>query len=100
MEQDFFPAHHPAMAKAPAPERKQYHRTFIREWRKFRGMTLEDLAEIVGLQPSALSYLERGQSAYTQPTLEKIASALNTTPVLLILRKPTEADRLEERQRA
>lgn len=74
----------------PHPKRKQYRKTYIREWRQARGLTLEQVADRVGMKPSALSYLERGQSAYTQGTLEAIADALGTDPASLIMRNPTE----------
>jgi transcriptional regulator with XRE-family HTH domain len=78
-----------AMPK-PFPPRKQYRRTFIREWRKYRGLTIEQLAGRVDVQPSALSYLERGQSGYTQGTLESIAHALSTTPEALLTVDPNK----------
>lgn len=61
-------------------QRKQYRRTFLKEWRLYRGLTLERLADRVGVQPSALSYLERGQSGYQQGLLEALAEALGVTP--------------------
>lgn len=76
------------MAIKPHPKRKQYRRTYIREWRQDRGLTLEQLADRIGMKASALSYLERGQSAYTQGTLELLAEALGTDPASLIMRNP------------
>ena len=78
------------MAMKAHPKRKQFRKTFIREWRLARGLTLEQLADRIGLQASALSYLERGQSAYTQGTLEALAEALGTDPASLIMRNPAE----------
>lgn len=75
-----------------ATQRKQYRRTFIREWRKHRHLTLERLADRVGMTASALSMLERGQSGYTQPTLEALADALMTDPASLIMRNPSDDD--------
>lgn len=63
-------------------------RHFIREWRKHRGLTLEQLAERVGLTHGAISQLERGETNYTQPTLEAIADALQCEPADLIMRRP------------
>lgn len=84
--------HNGNMVGKPHPKRKQYRRTFIREWRLDRGLTLEQLADRVGMQASALSYLERGQSGYTQATLELLADALSTDPASLIMRNPSESD--------
>lgn len=65
-------------------QRKQYRKTYIREWRKHRHLTLEQLANRVGMTPSGLSLLERGQSGYTQGILEALAEALATTPSALL----------------
>lgn len=64
--------------------------TFIRAWRKFRELTLERLAERVGVTAGAISQLERGDVAYTQPMLEALAEALNCEPADLIVRDPNK----------
>lgn len=92
MEAHFFGQHYCRMAMKPHPKRKQFRKTYIRQWRLARGLTLEQLADRIGVQASALSYLERGQSAYTQGTLEAVAEALGTDPASLIMRNPTEDD--------
>lgn len=61
---------------------------YIREWRKFRGMTMVELAERVDMSHTVLSRLERGQQRYNQALLEQIAEALRTTPADLIMRDP------------
>jgi transcriptional regulator with XRE-family HTH domain len=55
--------------------RHQYRRTFIRQWRLHRGLTLERLAERVGTTHASLSRIERGIQPYAQPLLEAIAEA-------------------------
>lgn len=78
--------------------KKQYRRTFIREWRKFRELTLEQLSsrlEELGeheLGPSHLSMLERGHRPYTQQTLEALAEALATDVPSLLMRNPGDPD--------
>jgi transcriptional regulator with XRE-family HTH domain len=67
-------------------------RTFIREWRKYRGLTLEQLGARIGMTASNLSMLERGQRGYTQPALEAIAEALQTDPASLLMRDPMSPD--------
>ena len=62
--------------------------TFIRAWRKHNKLTLEKLAERIGVTPGALSQLERGEVAYTQPMLEALAPELRCTPADLIMRPP------------
>lgn len=75
---------------APQHTRKQYRRTFIREWRKYRGLTLAKLADRIGMTEGALSMLERGQSGYVQATLELLAEALMTDPASLLMRNPED----------
>lgn len=78
-----------SQSRGMAP-RKQYRRTFIRQWRQYRGLTLSKLADRIGMTESALSMLERGQSGYTQPTLELLADALMTDPASLLMRNPED----------
>ena len=76
------------MAKVrPLPKRRAV-RHFVREWRQYRKLTLEQLAERVGVTHGALSQLERGLTNYTQPMLEKLAFALLCEPADLIMRDP------------
>ena len=63
-------------------------RHFVREWREHRGMTQEELAEIVGITHGAISQLERGEVGYTQRTLEAYAEALACTGSDLVGRNP------------
>lgn len=70
------------------PNLKTRRNTFIRAWRKFRNLTLERVAERIGVTPGALSQLERGDTAYTQPMLEALADALSCEPSDLISRPP------------
>lgn len=79
----------PAMVR---PRLKQWRKTYIREWRKYRGLTLEQVAERAGMTAGNLSHLERGRQAYTQHALEAIAEALNTDPASLLMRDPTKED--------
>jgi len=63
---------------------------FVRQWRKHRGLTLQRLADRLDMTPSHFSMLERGERGYTQETLEKLASALNTDVGSLLVRDPTD----------
>jgi transcriptional regulator with XRE-family HTH domain len=67
---------------------KTKRRTFIKAWRLDRKLTLEKLAERIGVTAGALSQLERGEVAYTQPMLEALASELRCDPADLITRDP------------
>jgi transcriptional regulator with XRE-family HTH domain len=79
--------HNVSMSKA-----RRFRRTFIREWRKYRGLTLEKVADRLDMTPGHISMLERGQRGYTQETLEAVASALQTDVASLLMRDPTDPD--------
>lgn len=61
---------------------------FIREWRKFRDLTQEQLAERMGIARSYVSHVEKGVRRYDQLFLEAAADALNCRPWDLIERPP------------
>lgn len=61
---------------------------FIREWRKHREMTQEDLSGMASVGRSYLAQIERGERQYDQKLLEKLAVALRCTPADLIARAP------------
>jgi transcriptional regulator with XRE-family HTH domain len=67
-------------------------RHFIREWRKHRGLTQEQLAERIGITKSYLSKIEGGKKRYDQPFLEAAAVALRCDPADLIIRDPVDPE--------
>jgi transcriptional regulator with XRE-family HTH domain len=71
-------------------KRKPFRRTFIRDWRKHRNLTLARLADRVGTTHATLSRIERGVQPYNQPLLEALADALGTTPGDLLTRPPEQ----------
>lgn len=73
----------------PIPKPKKAHH-FIREWRKYRGLTQEQLALRIDGTSGAISQLENGIINYTQPTLEAIAYALMCEPGDLLSRDPAK----------
>lgn len=86
------------MSRKVTPRPKaSLRRTYIRQWRIYRGLSLEVLAERVGEQiggftHASLSRIERGLQPYSQPVLEAIAEALNTDPASLLMRNPDDED--------
>lgn len=56
---------------------QQTPRHFIREWRKFRDLTQQQLADRIGSAVSTISQLENGQQGYSQALLEALAEALS-----------------------
>lgn len=55
----------------------------IRAWREFRNMTIDVLAEAVGVPPSNIEYLEGQAWAPSDKWLRRLAPALNTMPGFL-----------------
>jgi transcriptional regulator with XRE-family HTH domain len=64
---------------------------YIREWRKHRGLTLEQLAGRLDVATSSISQLERGKQGYSQAMLEALAVALNCEAWELISVNPSKA---------
>jgi len=76
------------MVRKIGQDRGGRRRVYFREWRLFRELTQEQLAEMVGTGKAAISKLERGDVAYSQESLEAIADALRCEPADLISRRP------------
>lgn len=85
--------HHMYMARVTPRFRKPpLRRTFIREWREHRLLTLEQLAERVGTTHATLSRVERSKQPYSQALLEALADALQTDPASLLIRNPADPE--------
>ena len=67
---------------------KQPH--YIKQWRKHRGLTQDQLAERIGIDKGYLSKIENGKRRYDQPFLEAAAVALQCSPADLIMRDPSD----------
>jgi transcriptional regulator with XRE-family HTH domain len=67
-------------------------RTFIKEWREYRQLTQDALAERLRTSKASISRIEGGTQAYTQDFLEACAEALRTDPASLLMRDPTDED--------
>lgn len=73
-------------------------RTYLREWRTFRGFTqvqvLDRLEafddENIPLTAASLSRIETGKQIYTQRILEALADIYQTDPASLLGRNPTQ----------
>ena len=71
---------------------RQYRRTYIKEWRLKRGLSLRRLAERLELTPggdllishTSIGRIEKGVQPYSQPILEAIAEALGVTTSMLL----------------
>jgi transcriptional regulator with XRE-family HTH domain len=82
------------MARRPIrsiPKAKR-RRIFLNEWREYRNLTQEQLAERVGMSVSNVSQLEQGRQGYSQEGLEALAEALQCEPGQLLTVDPTADD--------
>lgn len=66
--------------------------TFVREWRHYRNLTQDTLAERVGTTKTSISRIEAGEQPYTQDFLEACAEALMCEPADLLMRDPTDPE--------
>ena len=90
MEATFAALHNCSMAKKVQTRFKQGpRRHYIKQWRKHRGLTQEQLAARAEVTPGTISQLEKGRINYTQPTLEAIADAMQISPGDLLNVDPT-----------
>jgi transcriptional regulator with XRE-family HTH domain len=67
-------------------------RWFLRQWRKHRGLTQDQLAERTGMSKGYISQLEIGTRQYTQELLETFAAELRCGPADLIMRDPSQPE--------
>jgi transcriptional regulator with XRE-family HTH domain len=68
----------------------------INEIRDERGLSYEDLAEMTGLSPSYVSLMSRGKRNISLKNLEKLAAALQCSPMDLIGDEPPIAADIAE----
>lgn len=70
----------------------QYRRTYIREWRNKRGLSLRQLADRLEDSPggellishTSIARIEKGLQPYSQPILEALAAALGVSASMLL----------------
>ncbi len=71
---------------------RKLRKTYFKEWRVYRDLTQEQLAERMGTTKAAVSKIELGQNLYNQSSLEAWAEALQCQPSDLISRDPESED--------
>lgn len=71
---------------------QQRRRTFLREWRDFKNLTLDQAAERFDMSAAQLSRIETGKSPYTQDFLELASEAYITDVASLLMRNPMDPD--------
>lgn len=65
---------------------------YLREWRSFRRMTQQELADAIGTSKSAISDLERGVLQLSPKWLNRLAPVLKTQPGHILDHDPEELD--------
>jgi transcriptional regulator with XRE-family HTH domain len=94
------------MARKATTKPDRYQRSYIRQWRTDRGLTLaqlvsrivelagegtiEDPSKQVPRTEASLSRIETGKQPYTQGILEVVGEALQVHPAWLLERDPTK----------
>lgn len=71
-----------------AKPRRTLSRTFLREWREYRGLTQEQAAERLNVSRTLLSKIENAKSPYVQGFMEAAAEAYMCDVADLIMRDP------------
>jgi transcriptional regulator with XRE-family HTH domain len=89
-----------SMTKRPAPKKLEVKprfkevirppKQFFKQWRKHRGMTLEQAAPLANMTAGNLSAMERGAQGYTPDGLEALAQVYKTSPGWLLEVNPLE----------
>ncbi len=78
-----------ARQKKPTHHREK---TYLKEWRKFRGLSQEAMAERVEIDRTTYNRIERGVLPYNQDTLERMAHAIGCDAADLLAVNPLETD--------
>jgi transcriptional regulator with XRE-family HTH domain len=72
------------------PRFKQRRRIFLKQWREYRGLTQEQLADRMGWSVGNVSQLERGLQGYSDDGLAALADILQCTPGQILDVDPTD----------
>jgi transcriptional regulator with XRE-family HTH domain len=75
------------MAPIKRPPRAR-RKTYIREWRQFRQLTLAAAGKLTGFDHSSIQRLETGQTPYSQDHIEALAQIYECEPAQLIYQDP------------
>lgn len=70
------------------------HPFYLKQWRLYRGLSQQQLADRLESSKGYISDLERGVRRYNQDLLEALAYALMCEPADLLMRDPTKEDAL------
>ncbi|HAH11529.1 MAG TPA: hypothetical protein DCL48_15655 [Alphaproteobacteria bacterium] len=65
---------------------------YLKQWREYRGLSQQRLADRIESSKGYISDLERGIRRYNQDLLEALADALNCDPADLLIRDPSDPE--------
>jgi transcriptional regulator with XRE-family HTH domain len=65
---------------------------YLREWRMFRRMTQQQLADAVGTNANMIQYLESGERGLSAKWLRRLAPVLDTTSGMILDHDPHTLD--------
>jgi transcriptional regulator with XRE-family HTH domain len=74
----------PSVKKPPHKRR----RTYLAEWRKYKNYSQERVAEIIGVDQTTISRLERSVVPYDQDILERLSNVYGCEPHELLTWNP------------
>lgn len=77
---------------SPRATLARMRKTYLRAWREFRGLTLEQVAAEIGQTHGILSKIERNKRRYNQTVLEKLSDLYGAEPADLLSKDPTTAN--------
>lgn len=81
-----------AATPPPGAQRFDRKRVFIKEWRKYKDLTQEQVAERAGLDQSTVQRIENGKLPYTEETLERFAFAYGCDVIDILTVNPLAPD--------
>lgn len=77
---------------APVPKPKRVRRpNFLRQWRKYRGLSLAAVGAEIGMDGTNLGRIEKGEVPYSQDLLEMLADLYGCEVSDLLIRDPSDA---------
>lgn len=74
------------------PQKTPQQRIYLREWRQYRNLTQDQLADRIGISRVMVSKIERGLNPYHQAFLKAAAEALSCEPADLLVRDPSKPE--------
>ena len=76
------------MARRKRPEGVVLGPTYLREWRTYKKLTLEQVGKLIDLDKSALARVENGHSPYDQIHLQQLSEVYGVSIIDLLYTDP------------